>query len=463
MPYNRWTLENPIQGSAFHELVVLPTVAPHLARPYIVPGTAATNAEGPEVAAQALPPADTTPAAADALADVNPDDLLNSREFFILVTFEWTERVKSVRSSRPKKTSESKNTPDAIKVLSLTRAQFVTAALTAHGHQSAYIPGATSGPGMQISWSGFAGGKARAPVIQDDADWHMMQVQLRQQVRSTKGKLNTICVTFDLDTMEGFKNRRQLMPSHNDADLQTELIQGTRVPSMDSFSTDQVALGQAIDDIKAAWGCQKHGGACFITKDASHIELNRFRLGAFGAAVVAGQCLATGPPPTELLQAWIGPVGAAAPAKVPRGRSGPGHASSDGPSGSSDTANLLLSTIVPMVTMMAQNVTSNMQMSSRRRRSPPSSLPPSTPPRGSSPPPAIADELDKFLHSFGLAKGLSIDMVSDVSEKLKAAHYTPDAISEISLPIERLQELTGLPEGQVYSLRKFSLLHISAI
>lgn len=27
------------QGSAFHELVVLPTLAPHLARPYRVPGT----------------------------------------------------------------------------------------------------------------------------------------------------------------------------------------------------------------------------------------------------------------------------------------------------------------------------------------------------------------------------------------------------------------------------------------
>lgn len=43
MPYNRWTLENPVQGTAFHELVVLPTVAPHLARPYVVPGAAATD------------------------------------------------------------------------------------------------------------------------------------------------------------------------------------------------------------------------------------------------------------------------------------------------------------------------------------------------------------------------------------------------------------------------------------
>jgi len=34
----RWN-NNPRQGSAFHELVVLPTLAPQLARPFFVPGT----------------------------------------------------------------------------------------------------------------------------------------------------------------------------------------------------------------------------------------------------------------------------------------------------------------------------------------------------------------------------------------------------------------------------------------
>jgi len=34
----RWN-NNPRQGSAFHELVVLPTIAPQLARPYYAPGT----------------------------------------------------------------------------------------------------------------------------------------------------------------------------------------------------------------------------------------------------------------------------------------------------------------------------------------------------------------------------------------------------------------------------------------
>ena len=40
MASQRWTNDNPNQGSAFHELVVLPTLAPQLARPYHAPGTA---------------------------------------------------------------------------------------------------------------------------------------------------------------------------------------------------------------------------------------------------------------------------------------------------------------------------------------------------------------------------------------------------------------------------------------
>jgi len=54
---------------------------------------------------------------------------------------------------------------------------------------------------------------------------------------------------------------------------------------MDTFLSDQVALGRAIEEIKASWTCKKHG-VCFITKEATHIELNCFCLGVFGAAVV---------------------------------------------------------------------------------------------------------------------------------------------------------------------------------
>src|SRR5437016_4929818 len=90
---------------------------------------------------------------------VTPTDYLfvsvNSHDFFVMVTLLWSEHVKTTRSSRPKKHEETKNTPNAVKVLAMTRATFVTTALSAHGYQSSYVPGQASGPGMQISWPGF--------------------------------------------------------------------------------------------------------------------------------------------------------------------------------------------------------------------------------------------------------------------------------------------------------------------
>ena len=80
---------------------------------------------------------------------------VKSQAFFVLITLKWMEQIWSGRSVHPKKQNESKNTPDAIKVLQMTRSSFITAALTAHGYQNVYIPGPTSSPGMQISWVGF--------------------------------------------------------------------------------------------------------------------------------------------------------------------------------------------------------------------------------------------------------------------------------------------------------------------
>ena len=57
-PNARWTNDTQ-QGSAFHELLVLPTLAPNLARPYYTPGTpeyhAAEAARRQEAAAEGNP------------------------------------------------------------------------------------------------------------------------------------------------------------------------------------------------------------------------------------------------------------------------------------------------------------------------------------------------------------------------------------------------------------------------
>jgi len=140
-------------------------------------------------------------------------------------------------------------------------------------------------------------------------------------------------------------------------------------------------------------------------------------------------------------------------AKLSHSRSGPGHIRAvDSPS---DTTALLMSTVVPIIAMMAQKAgetheACHSRRSRSRRYSP--SLPTSSP-QPSSPPPAIEDKLGIFLNAFGRAKGISSDTIDEMGNHLAVAS---DAISESTLTLERLQELTGLPEGHVFALRKFS-------
>jgi len=166
--------------------------------------------------------------------------------------------------------------------------------------------------------------------------------------------------------------------------------------------------------------------------------------------------VATGPPPGELLQSWMGPRSASAgSSKVPRGLIGPGRSSSIKIPTANSTSDSTQTLLASVMAMMAHSMTATMQKSAVHTR-PPSSLPPSSPPRESSPPPALDDELRKFLDAFAKAKGLSEAVIDRVYKHLADASYSPDAISEDSLSVSRLQELTGLPEGQVYALRKFS-------
>jgi len=145
------------------------------------------------------------------------------------VTAEWLERgAKGTRGARMKKCAETKNTPDQITILGLTRADFVAAALSAHGLQNSYVAGSVSGPNMKILWSGspcafisfllglfdtdlckHSGGKNGAPLIQDDQDWKTLQQQLCEHTVRSRNKAS-VFVVFDLETMEGYKNRKRV-------------------------------------------------------------------------------------------------------------------------------------------------------------------------------------------------------------------------------------------------------------
>ncbi|KAJ7631602.1 hypothetical protein DFH06DRAFT_1005013, partial [Mycena polygramma] len=218
------------------------------------------------------------------------------------------------------------------------------------------------------------------------------------------------------------------------------------VPNTSNFTPAQIALGAAIDDIKAAHSCDEHG-VCFINAELQHREMNRFRLNLWGEAL-SGKCTAGDPPPKQLLDAWTG--GSTSKPKA-RGRTGPFPAVQPVATSSNDTANLLLATIAPVMSMMAQNM-------GGYPRPPSSYVPvaPRSPERASSPPPAVEDELDTFMEAFRVAKKITGPIIAGALAKLRAGQYSPDVLCEPSVTTERLTELTGLAEGQVHALKKFA-------
>ncbi|KAJ7801348.1 hypothetical protein B0H14DRAFT_2615383 [Mycena olivaceomarginata] len=183
-------------------------------------------------------------------------------------------------------------------------------------------------------------------------DWQIVVQKLGAAMKASK-RLDTISIIFNLDEMEGWKQRKRI---HFPDAYESELTYGSRVPNTENCTPVQVALGGAIDEIKAAHSCVEHGGTCFIDGDLHHMEMNRFRLGMWGQAVLAGKCEPTDPPPQDLVTSWNGGTSSTLSRPKPRGRSGPNHAQQAASSSTSDTTNLLLTTMVPVMAMMAQNM-----------------------------------------------------------------------------------------------------------
>ncbi|KAJ7114391.1 hypothetical protein C8R44DRAFT_740529 [Mycena epipterygia] len=442
---------NPGQGIAFHELVVAPTFTPDLARPYHVPGT--------ELVINPLVPhggINTKPVDASQMVAVSQDliesegDTEARRPLYVHVTLEWTERAAkpSCSTSRSsKKVHESKLVSMPVEVLSTSRVDFIPIALGAHNYDDLYVASVASGPLMRVFWTGSPGGKGGAPAILYDKDWDIIKKKLLAAVKTSK-KLDIISVIFDLDGMEGFKQRPKRI--HSPDPYESELSYGTRVPNTDNCTPAQLALGAAIDEIKAAHSCAEHG-TCFINGDLQHLEINRFRANAWGQAVVSGHCVAGNPPPKQLLSAWSGTSASASMSK-PRGRGGPYPAHSQSASTSAETANttnLLLTTMA----MMAQNMASNHPTPASVAAPPPA---PRSPVQLSSPPPAIEDDLDVFMDAFRRAKNIPASVIDDAKVGLRDARYTPDVLCEDFVTSERLKELTGLAEGEVHQMRKFA-------
>ncbi|TCD62482.1 hypothetical protein EIP91_006803 [Steccherinum ochraceum] len=480
-PRPRWN--NDLQpGSAFHEIVVLPALAPHLARPYNnglpVPANDGLPAYAPNppamapleaAAAAAAPPVidligsdesggeDGIQVLGDPVAesnDVDADDLDDEeRQFFLLVYTVFNQLTPSGRGNSMKKTKieENKQLPGMVPVLSITRSKFIELALSAHGYQDMYTAGPISGPPFSVYWTGSTGGKRGAPSVGTDLEWAGVQ----QRLLTTKSTVTSVSVMFNLDQMNGWKTtrKRPLSPS-------PELTYGTRVPHVESFTPEDRVTGQIVEEIKSTWICDNHNGSCFIGEDAQHIPLNRFRLKQWASALRARPDLlkVSGAPPEELLQEWrpelLSTSGSGRSASAsgsvstpvrPRGRNGPYPiAPSPAAPAFQFDPNALLGLMAPLATVAMKALEQSPERASASRSRE----------HMSSPPPALEDELSLCLQAFGRAKRVDADAVMTAVEALGEAGYEPETIAVPSAG--RIQELTGLSEGKAHQLQRFA-------
>jgi hypothetical protein len=70
--------------------------------------------------------------------------------------------------------------------------------------------------------------------------------------------------------------------------------------------------------------------------------------------------------------------------------------------------------------------------------------------------PAVEDELKSCVLAFGRSKALAENSTNSAIESLSALGYTPDVLADNDISNERVQQVSGLPEGTVSALRKFS-------
>ncbi|PIL32852.1 hypothetical protein GSI_04969 [Ganoderma sinense ZZ0214-1] len=489
----RWTESGP-PGSDFHEIIVLPTVAPELARQDASGAPSSVSATGEEASESQEAPL---------------PDPARDRLFFVNVTVGVTKASplsSKGKATKPQRQEETKPTTVEHPVFSMSRGQFITAALAAHRLDQTYKPGEHTGPPMQIYWMGSPGGKGHAPLIHTDDEWKSLLRQLRAKRTAT-----TVNVIFDLNNMAGWGIKQ---PLSVDAEPQLELSFGTSVPSVDSYGPEARAQAQAAKEITRYWKCNEHQMPCFIGL-GQHIQITPVRLKPWSLAVAAGAVGPADPPPAALLEEWSG---RALSMPKARGRTGPGPALTPPPlaplgDAGAGAAAAVMAAVMPLLTMVVERglggralpsidttpasvasdvtvpVASHIAAPVAGRSSTPSTpirvapIAPSTPtstttsthtpasldatpihshshtpvfnmPR-SSPPPEINEELTRCLESFGRVRGVPPSIIDVAIGTLSDLSYTPDSIAAVT--VKRLQELLpDMPEGQVIALQKYA-------
>ncbi|KAJ8585723.1 hypothetical protein M405DRAFT_910709 [Rhizopogon salebrosus TDB-379] len=321
-----------------------------------------------------------------------------------------------------KKTKTIKS--DHICIRAMSRVDFIAAFLRVHDLEDQYSPGVHFGPVFQFWWTGSSGGKTGALTIENNHDFDIARAALLKKKKDTC----VVNVEFDVDTMDGFRIRKRALP-HADAAIRQddELLYGTKVPRIDSFSQESQIHGAIIMQLKQKWPCEKHlgehgePGYCYISVTGEHLGLNIHKLKLWAAAIAAADATKHEPPNTVdfdiLRDGRLDTV-------KPRGRTGPRSASS---STATDATTMLLAAMIPLITdrlghamPRATEATLNppsTPLSHRREASPPLS-----------PIPATGMEIQACLGDFLKEKGIDLSRAGNILADLD---LTPDIISEV--------------------------------
>ncbi|KAG6904417.1 hypothetical protein DXG01_010072, partial [Tephrocybe rancida] len=215
---------------------------------------------------------------------------LETAGYMVSVTIISSVTDKPLSSSRGAKptTKKLRNSKfDYIDILALERGPFFRAGLKVHDLDDQYSPGVHSGPAFKIHWTGSSGGKAGAVTIDTDRDFKAVVDALSKKNRTTCH----VNVEIDLDTMEGFRIRKRPIGQAEDSEADSELLYGTKVPRVESFTEVEQLHGTTILQLKQKWSCERHQGEhgepgfCYVDTAGNHLGLNNRKLKIWASAI----------------------------------------------------------------------------------------------------------------------------------------------------------------------------------
>ncbi|KAH6906352.1 hypothetical protein BKA70DRAFT_1224206 [Coprinopsis sp. MPI-PUGE-AT-0042] len=356
-----------------------------------------------------------------------------------------------------------------INISKTARKQLVNAAFLSHSLSHAFKAGDVSGPAFRMHWTGSAGGKTNAASILTDDEFDANKAALLRKPK--KPEVSIEIFSTDLEPFRIQEVAAQLASLPGNGDDSVELMYGTKVPQVTSFSTQSQLHGLHIMELKQKYKCEKHlgehgeAGHCFVSPAGDHIRLNLFRLRIWAAAWASGDATKHEPPNVDGFDgARNGENG-----PRPRGRNGPRAPPLAAPtaSGSNEMMALLVGALLPNLGNLGRKHGRDESVSPRKYRTPPrlraltsdsaqaaissasSILPPSSPlfPFSTSPEADIQD----FLESLQVREG--IDFTASQST-LAELDLTPDILPHADTSL--LVDLLGSTIGKVLKLKLYA-------